>query len=160
MVMIIGVALVLTGVIQLPTLQTVVSPPAVTAALTSAPPVATEPPEETVASSSPTPKPSTSPTPRLTPTNTPEPAESVSVSIFGVGEYVVPAGTPVLLTSRWVANTSEQVIDYVRGIPNAREFKTSYVPMEGGPAPFYYKLGFVETGEMLEGEKVLVLNLE
>jgi hypothetical protein len=32
--------------------------------------------------------------------------------------------------------------------------------MEGGPAPFYYKLGFEETGEMLEGEKVLVLLLD
>jgi diamine N-acetyltransferase len=54
----------------------------------------------------------------------------------------------------------EQVIDFVRELPHAKELKTSYVPSEGGPAPFYYKLGFKETGEMLEGEKVLVLVLD
>lgn len=54
----------------------------------------------------------------------------------------------------------EQVIDFVRELPNAKEFKTSYVPMEGSPAPFYHKLGFEETGEVMEGENVLVLILD
>lgn len=52
-----------------------------------------------------------------------------------------------------------QVIDHVRTLPGATELKTSYVPGEGNPSPFYYKLGFEETGEMLEGEKVLKLTL-
>jgi diamine N-acetyltransferase len=54
----------------------------------------------------------------------------------------------------------EKVIDYVRGLPNAKELKTSYVPIEGGPAPFYYKLGFEETGELFKGENLLVLALD
>ena len=37
--------------------------------------------------------------------------------------------------------------------------KSSYAPGEGSPAPFYGKLGFVETGEILEGEKVMSLKL-
>ena len=53
----------------------------------------------------------------------------------------------------------ELAIDYVRTLPNAKEFKTSYVPGEGNPSSFYYKLGFEETGEILEGEHVLRLEL-
>jgi diamine N-acetyltransferase len=52
-----------------------------------------------------------------------------------------------------------QVIDHVRTLPGATELITSYVPGEGNPSPFYYKLGFEETGEMLEREKVLKLTL-
>ena len=40
----------------------------------------------------------------------------------------------------------EQVIDYVRTLPNATELFLSYVPEEGGPGPFYEKLGFRNTG--------------
>jgi diamine N-acetyltransferase len=53
-----------------------------------------------------------------------------------------------------------QVIDHVKTLPGATELKTSYVPREGNPSPFYYKLGFEETGEMLEGEKVLKLSFK
>lgn len=53
----------------------------------------------------------------------------------------------------------KQVIDHVKNMPGATEFKTSYVPGEGSPAPFYYKLGFEETGEVMEGENVLRLDL-
>lgn len=52
----------------------------------------------------------------------------------------------------------EQVIEHVKTLPGAVEFKTSYVPGEGNPSPFYYKLGFEETGEVLEGENVLCLS--
>lgn len=52
-----------------------------------------------------------------------------------------------------------QVIDHVKTLPGATELKTSYVPGEGNPSPFYYKLGFEETGEILEGEHVLRLGL-
>ena len=51
----------------------------------------------------------------------------------------------------------EQVIDHVKTLPDATELKTSYVPGEGNPSPFYYKLGFEETGEVIEGENVLKL---
>jgi len=54
----------------------------------------------------------------------------------------------------------EQVIELVRKLPNAKEFQTSYVPGEGSPAPFYYKLGFEETGKVEEGENFLRLVFE
>ncbi len=53
----------------------------------------------------------------------------------------------------------KQVIEYVRTLPGAVELETSYRPGEGCPSPFYYKLGFEETGEILEGENVLKLIL-
>ena len=52
-----------------------------------------------------------------------------------------------------------RVIEYTKTLPNAVELLTSYVPGEGNPAPFYYKLGFEETGEVIDGENVLRLDL-
>ena len=52
----------------------------------------------------------------------------------------------------------EQVIEHVKTLPGAVEFKTSYVPGKGNPSSFYYKLGFEETGEVMEGENVLRLS--
>lgn len=53
----------------------------------------------------------------------------------------------------------EQVIDHVKTLPNAVELTTSYSPGEGNPSLFYYKLGFKETGKVLDGENVLKLLL-
>ncbi len=53
----------------------------------------------------------------------------------------------------------EQLIEYVRARPNAKELLTSYVPAEGGPGPFYAGLGFVDTGEVDDGENVTKLIL-
>jgi diamine N-acetyltransferase len=53
----------------------------------------------------------------------------------------------------------EQIIEYVKTLPEAKELLTSYVPGDGNPAPFYYKLGFEETGDILDGEHVLRLDL-
>lgn len=53
----------------------------------------------------------------------------------------------------------EQVIEYVAGRPNASVLSLSYVPAEGGPQPFYASLGFVDTGEVHEGENVMRLDL-
>jgi diamine N-acetyltransferase len=53
----------------------------------------------------------------------------------------------------------EQVIAYVRSRPNAAELGTSYVPAEGSPEPFYTGLGFVNTGEVDDGENVMKLTL-
>ena len=53
----------------------------------------------------------------------------------------------------------QQIIEHVRGLPKAEELLVSYVPGEGSPAKFYYKLGFEETGQVLEGENVLKLAL-
>ena len=52
------------------------------------------------------------------------------------------------------------VIDYVKTLPGARQLLSSYVPGDGNPAPFYYKLGFEETGEWDDNEKVLKLDLD
>ncbi len=53
----------------------------------------------------------------------------------------------------------EQLIAHVRARPNATELKLSYVPAEGGPEPFYAGLGFVNTGEVDDGENVMKLTL-
>lgn len=53
----------------------------------------------------------------------------------------------------------QQVIAYVRTLPGAEFLETSYRAGEGDPSPFYYKLGFEETGEKLEGENVIRLKL-
>jgi diamine N-acetyltransferase len=53
----------------------------------------------------------------------------------------------------------EQVIDYVAGRPNAVRLGVSYVPAEGSPQPFYSSLGFVETGEVDDGERVMQLDV-
>lgn len=52
-----------------------------------------------------------------------------------------------------------QLIEYVLGRPNATELRLSYVPAAGGPQPFYAGLGFVDTGEVDDGENVMRLDL-
>ena len=51
------------------------------------------------------------------------------------------------------------LIAHVRTRPNATELLVSYEPGVGSPRDFYYKLGFQETGQELEGEIVLRLPL-
>jgi len=52
----------------------------------------------------------------------------------------------------------QEVIDFVRTLPQARSLLTSYVPGEGNPGGFYARLGFHETGE-IDGEEC-VMRLE
>ena len=52
-----------------------------------------------------------------------------------------------------------EVIEYIRTRPGATAFFTSYVPGEGCPGNFYTRLGFEETGEVDNGEKVIRLLL-
>jgi len=49
--------------------------------------------------------------------------------------------------------------EHVRGLPGARELVSSYVPGDDGPGGFYRRYGFVETGEVDEGERVIRLEL-
>ncbi len=51
------------------------------------------------------------------------------------------------------------LIDYVRTRPEATELLLSYVPDEGNPQPFYIRVGFVDTGEVSDGENVMRLVL-
>jgi diamine N-acetyltransferase len=51
------------------------------------------------------------------------------------------------------------LIEHVKTRPNATELGVSCVPAEGGPCPFYEKIGFVSTGEMDEDELVMKLKL-
>lgn len=53
----------------------------------------------------------------------------------------------------------ERLVERVREFPSATELKTSVIEGEGGPLPFYEGLGFVSTGEYMEGELVLRLAL-
>lgn len=55
------------------------------------------------------------------------------------------------------AEAMRLVIDYVRTRPGATELKLSYVPADGGPEHFYQKQGFVNTGEVEDGENVMRL---
>lgn len=51
------------------------------------------------------------------------------------------------------------VVDHVRERPGATELLSSYVPGDDGPGAFYRRYGFVETGELDEGEAVIRLAL-
>jgi diamine N-acetyltransferase len=51
----------------------------------------------------------------------------------------------------------QELIAYVRSLPNAKELLVSYTPGKGNPSPFYEKCGFVETGEWAGDEKVMKL---
>lgn len=46
----------------------------------------------------------------------------------------------------------ELIVEHVKTRPNATELTLSYVPEEGGPADFYHRFGFVDTGEIVDGE--------
>jgi diamine N-acetyltransferase len=48
------------------------------------------------------------------------------------------------------------VLEYYRSRPVKTPLYTSYVPEPGGPGPFYIGLGFVPTGEIDDGEVVLI----
>jgi diamine N-acetyltransferase len=47
----------------------------------------------------------------------------------------------------------------VRGRPGADALYTSAVPEPGSPQPFYKRYGFVATGEIVDDEVVLRLDL-
>lgn len=52
------------------------------------------------------------------------------------------------------------LLEQIRRRPRAKEITLSYVPGEGCPQPFYQKLGFVDTGEVHDGENVMKLELD
>ena len=52
------------------------------------------------------------------------------------------------------------LIEHIKRRPRAKELTLSYVPADGGPQPFYQKLGFVDTGEVHDGENVMKLELD
>lgn len=52
-----------------------------------------------------------------------------------------------------------RVIEFVKGQPGAVELTLGYVPGEGDPSAFYQRLGFVETGEWDDDERVMKLKL-
>jgi diamine N-acetyltransferase len=54
----------------------------------------------------------------------------------------------------------ELILEHVRTLPWATALYTSCVPEDGGPGPFYEKLGFAYTGEEEDGELWMRLGLE
>jgi len=54
--------------------------------------------------------------------------------------------------------TLDAVVDYVRS-QGGTELLTSYTAGEGSPGPFYERYGFVPTDRIVEGERVLRLDL-
>lgn len=51
----------------------------------------------------------------------------------------------------------ELVLEHVRALPGAKEIGLSYHRAEGSPDAFYRKLGFRDTGEMLDDEHIMRL---
>lgn len=51
------------------------------------------------------------------------------------------------------------IIDYVRAQPGAKLLSLSYVKAEGGPQPFYERMGFKDTGEIEDDEYIMHLDL-
>jgi diamine N-acetyltransferase len=49
----------------------------------------------------------------------------------------------------------ELVIEHAKTRPGARALFTSCVPGEGSPGEFYEKMGFTDTGEIENGERVM-----
>lgn len=49
----------------------------------------------------------------------------------------------------------ELVFEHARARDNVREIRASYVPIDGGPGPFYRGLGFEPTGETEDDEVVI-----
>jgi len=125
LVAMVGVLLA-TGVISLPGQQSP-APPATSAPLpaSTSPPLPTEVPEAT----EPPPPSGTAAAPPATPTAEPtgEPAEPVRVGL-SAGEERVPANTPVVLSIAWVADTSEQVTDWLASVDLV-------VTLDGEPLP-------------------------
>ena len=58
------------------------------------------------------------------------------------------------------AKAVKAVIEYVKTRPGATELGVSYIDHEEGPAGFYRRLGFRETGEVEEGEVIMRLDLQ
>ena len=52
------------------------------------------------------------------------------------------------------------IIDRARSIPGVDAIVTSHADRAGNAGPFYRDLGFVETGEVEDGEVVMRLDLE
>ena len=55
--------------------------------------------------------------------------------------------------------TLDAVVEYLRGRPGADSLYTSCVSGPDGPLPFYERYGFVQTGDIVDGELVLRLDL-
>jgi diamine N-acetyltransferase len=51
------------------------------------------------------------------------------------------------------------VVEHVRAQPGARELLSSYIPGPDGPADFYRRYGFIETGATENGEVPIRLDL-
>jgi len=100
-------------------------------------------------------------------------ADEVSVGFVMISDGI-PPGNPELLGPYYLwrllidadhqrrgygARALDLVCDYVRTRPGGDILWTSAVPGEGGPTPFYLGYGFTLTGQVVDGESVLRLEL-
>jgi diamine N-acetyltransferase len=53
----------------------------------------------------------------------------------------------------------QRILDHARALPGISNVRLSYVPGNNATAIFYHGLGFIETGEVDEGELVMSLSL-
>jgi N-acetyltransferase len=52
------------------------------------------------------------------------------------------------------------VFDYALARPAFKRIRLSYVPIEGNPSPFYASLGFTETGELDDDERIMEQSID
>ena len=52
-----------------------------------------------------------------------------------------------------------KLIDFLKSEYSAEKLLVSCVPEDGGPEPFYLKLGFTPTGEYDGGEKIMIIDI-
>jgi diamine N-acetyltransferase len=55
--------------------------------------------------------------------------------------------------------TLDAIVDYVRSRPNGDALLTSAGQGDGSPQPFYERYGFIPTGDLVDGEVMLRLDL-
>jgi N-acetyltransferase len=56
--------------------------------------------------------------------------------------------------------TMRAVFDYALARPAFKRIRLSYVPIEGNPSPFYASLGFTETGELDDDERIMEQSID
>ena len=82
------------------------------------------------------------------------PADWCAAPCVGLWRFMIDARFQSL---GYGARALRLLVDHARTRPGARAMLLSYVPGEGSPLAFYSRSGFVETGEVDEGERTMRL---
>ena len=100
-------------------------------------------------------------------------ADDTTVGFVMISDNIAPEHTEylgpyflwrLLIDARWQRRgygsaALDLVVEYLMHRPGCDRLFSSFVPGEGSPIGFYLQYGFVRTGEMFDGEPVIVLLL-